>query len=216
MRKVKSVQIPYKQIVDEILDLYSGLLVPFMKIRRDMPFPGENGRHETDSEHVFTVGMLAITVSERLNLDLDTGLIAKYALIHDLVEAYAGDVSVRDAEAYFQKEDKEHKALLLIQERYQKSSPWMAKHIEKYEARLDDESKLVYAVDKFMGAMARMTENDEHWAEYYPEKDGSSFHKVVERLRQKAKTYPPVLPLFDAVYEELDSRWPSYLAKGKR
>jgi 5'-deoxynucleotidase YfbR-like HD superfamily hydrolase len=202
------------QLIDELLDLYSDLLVPYMKIRRDMPFPTESDRQETDGEHSFTLAMVAITLSERLNSGLDSGLLAKYALIHDLVEVHAGDLSVRASEAeHRQKVDREHEAFLVIQEKFLGHAPWIAREIEAYEARGDEESNFVYACDKLMGALTRITGNGENWADYYPEESGDTYHRVVERLRAKAQTYPPLLDLFDMLHTRLDVLRPEYLRK---
>lgn len=202
------------RIVCELLDLYEGLLLPFLKVRRDMPFPSERGRQETDGEHAFTVSVIAITVAERMGLALDTGLIAKYGLVHDLVEAYAGDVSVRNGgRAYEEKDAAELEALDKIKDKYADSAPWIPKYIEMYEEKADEESRFVNAIDKCMGALVRMADHGETWAEYYPEEDGSEFHRVVPRLRKKAASSPDGLLLFDAFYSELEKRWPLYLAK---
>ncbi len=203
---------PNSQYVDDVLRLYLELLIPFMKVRRDMPFPTESERQETDGEHAFTLAMIAISLARKIDPSLDTGLIAQYALVHDLVEAYAGDVSVRH-ESYHQKEAAEAKALVEIQTRFADRDPWIGEYIEKYESRIDKESRFVYVVDKCVGALARLADDGESWADYYPEADGSGFHKVVDRLRAKAEVYPELLGVFDAIHDELDQAWPAYLQK---
>lgn len=202
--------------MDELLGLYSELLLPFMKVRRDMPFPTEPDRDETDGEHAFALAMIAITVSERMKLGLDSGLIAQYALVHDLVEAHAGDVSVRDMhddKAHQVKKDREHEAYLLIKDRFVEHAQWVPEYIERYEAQNDDESKLVYTVDKFMGCLVRMAGDGIRWSSYYPGIDGKKYHAVVARLRKKAEVYPPLLDLFDVFHDELDKRRIGYLKR---
>lgn len=203
-------------LLSELVDLYANLVIPFMKIRRDMPFPTEPERDETDGEHAYTLAMLAITLAERLKLGLDTGLIAHYALVHDLVEVHAGDTSVRASDADLQaKVDKEHEAFLLIKEKYLRHAPWIAEHIERYESRVDEESKFVYAADKMMGALARMAGDGAGWASYYPEANGASYHRIVKNLRKKAAVYPPLLDLFDTVHTRLDDLRPAYFERTK-
>lgn len=200
-----------KDLAKELLDLYGNLIIPFMKIRRDIYFPTEPGWHETDGEHAYTLSMLAITLAERMDLKLDTGLIAKYALVHNLVEVHAGDVSARaNAEALANKAAREQEAYLLIKETYLSHAPWIAEYIEKYEKRNDEESKFVYAADKCMGALAWLVGNGAHWARNYPEENGASYHKVVGVLRKKASIYPPLLGFFDEIHNELDKRRVQY------
>ncbi len=210
MTKLKSAQ-----VVDELLGLYNELLVPFMKVRRDMPFPTEPDRDETDGEHAFSLAMIAMTLNERQNLKLDSGLIAKYALVHDLVEAHAGDISVRSPHWSTQiKTDREHEAYLIIKERFVEHAPWIPALIEDYEARKDPEAKFVYATDKIMGALVRMAGGGIRWAEYYPGMDGKTYHAVVARLRKKAEAFPQLLDLFDAIHHELDVRRIGYMKRG--
>lgn len=217
MIKKSNAEVPPEKLVEEILELYSGLIVPFMKVRRDMPFPTESERQETDGEHAFTVSLVAITVAERLDLKLDSGLIARYGLVHDLVEAYAGDVSVRTGgDAYHQKHQKEHESFLKIKEKYSRSAPWIIELIDKYEQQEDEESRFVYGIDKCMGGLVRMADGGKSWPDYYPEPDGSGIHKVIQRLRKKAETSKLALPFFDAMYKELDKRWPEWMKENRK
>jgi len=211
MSKADSTQ----KLVNDLVELYAGLLVPFMKVRRDMPFPTEPERQETDGEHTFTLGMIALTIHERMALELDTGKIAQYALVHDLVEAHAGDVSARTAsdQELQVKVDREHEAYLVIKERFEISAPWIPRLIDAYEARQDEESKFVYVVDKCLGALTRMAGEGARWNEYYP--TAESYHKIVDRLRKKAVTFPELLELFDEVHHELDIRRKQYAKSGK-
>lgn len=201
------------QVVTNLLDLYTELLLPFMRVRRDIPFPTEPHRQETDAEHSFMLAMLATDLVHQMDITLDIGLVVQYALVHDLVEAYAGDVSVRDREAYHSKAAQEHAAYLQIKKRFGQTAPWIAELIARYEAKEDDESRFVYVADKLMGALARLADNGESWGQYYPQKDGSGYHAVVMRLRNKAAAYPDLLPLFDTLHDYLDKQWPKYLGK---
>jgi 5'-deoxynucleotidase YfbR-like HD superfamily hydrolase len=205
-----------EKLMDELLDLYKELVLPFMKIRRDMPFPTEGERDETDGEHAYTLSMIAITLAERMKLNLDTGLIAKYALVHDLVEVHAGDVSARaDAGTLAKKAKREQESFLLIKDKYLDHAPWIVEYIEKYESRQDDESKFVYAADKLMGALVRIAGDGVNWASYYTDPDGKDYHRVVEVLRKKAKSYPPLIELFETFHARLDELRPGYFDQSK-
>ncbi len=194
-------------LMHDILDLYQGLLIPYMKVRRDMPFPTEPERKETDGEHAFMLAMVAVTVAEKMKLKLDRGKIAQYALIHDLVEAHAGDVSARSSEEEQQvKVNREQEAFLVIKKRYAKKIPWIPKLIEAYEHHSDEEATFVYALDKQMGSYSWLSGNGEGWFDDYHEEDGSTYHRVLRRLRKKASVYPNLQPLFDEVHAELDKR----------
>jgi 5'-deoxynucleotidase YfbR-like HD superfamily hydrolase len=195
------------KLLREMLDLYTGLLIPFMQVKRDIYFPTDPSRAETDGEHSFTLAMLAITVAEKMKLGLDAGLIAKYSLIHDLVEAHAGDVSARSNEDdQLVKVDREHEAYLVIKERYQHSAPWIPELIERYESRQDAEAKFVCAFDKCAGGLNWLADNTDKLIEYYPQADRSEYHRVVGRLRKKASIYPEISEFFEAVHTALDKK----------
>lgn len=198
-----------QQILDDLLVFYKKLLVPFMRIRRDMPFPQESERMETDGEHSFTLAMVALSLNERLGLKLDSGKLSQYALVHDLVEVHAGDLSVKAAEAdHAQKEAREHEAYKLIKQDFAEIFPWVHTTIEKYESKADPESKFIYAVDKLMGALGWLAGEGKNWAQYYPDETGELYHQVVQRLRTKVEKCGPdeLLDLFDELHDELEQK----------
>lgn len=120
----------------------------YRRVERNTCRQGEE-RHENDVEHSFQVAMTAWYLAEALELDLDLGKVLRYALAHDLVETYAGDVPAfsRDAEAKARKTERER----LAAERIRAEFPdFAALHetIAAYEKREDAESRFVYATDK--------------------------------------------------------------------
>lgn len=178
-----------------------------------MPFPGEPERPETDGEHAFTLAMVALSLNERLNLNLDSGKIAQYALVHDLVEVHAGDLSVKAKESeHAQKEAKEYEAYKTIKRDFSEIFPWVHTTIEKYETKQEPESKFVYIVDKNMGALAWLASDGKNWSEYYPNKDDGMFNTVLGRLREKVSRYDTaeLLDLFNVIHEKLESNRSAY------
>lgn len=200
-------------ILNDILLFYKKLLVPYMKIRRDMPFPTEPERNETDGEHAFILAMIALSLNERLDRKLDSGKIAQYALVHDLVEVHAGDTSVKASEdEHALKESRELEAYQQIKEDFAKTFPWVHTMIEAYEKKADPESKFVYIIDKYAGALGWMAGDGQKWKQYYPQEDGSLYHTVVKRLRSKVTRFddPEMLELFDIIHDELENKRPKY------
>jgi len=72
-----------------------------------------------------------------------------YALVHDLVEAYAGDTDPYScsSEDYLTKHTKEMDALQKIKEETT-FFPQLAERIESYESQQDEESQFVKSIDK--------------------------------------------------------------------
>lgn len=124
------------------------LINDFSKVKRSHYLPGTNER-ESDVLHSASVALLAWQIYDSLNLTMDLGKIMQYALAHDLVEVYAGDVN-----AYANKEKREAKkkaeaeSLCKIQAETNDIFPNLGKIMEAYEKREDDESRFVWSVDK--------------------------------------------------------------------
>lgn len=184
-----------------------------MKIRRDMPFPTEPDRAETDGEHAFSLAMVALSLNERLMMNLDSGKIAQYALVHDLVEVHAGDISVKaDESAHQQKEANELEAYKLIEADFAHVFPWVHTTIAAYESKQDKESQFVYVVDKYMGALNWLAGDGKNWAQYYPDEEGVLYRQVVKRLKQKVQKFKSseLIELFDEIHSQLEKNRTRY------
>jgi hypothetical protein len=64
-----------------------------------------------------------------------------------------------------------------------------------------------------MGALTRMAGDGIRWSQAYP--TAESYHKIVNRLRPKAASFPELLDLFDRIHDELDERRLQYAKDGK-
>ncbi|HSX52858.1 MAG TPA: HD domain-containing protein [Patescibacteria group bacterium] len=121
----------------------------FHAIERIVYLPGKNPRYETDTEHTFTLAMTAWFLAQYFD-DIDTDKCIKLALVHDLVEIYAGDTyAFADKAVLDSKTAREAKALGQITKEWQ-DFPDMVQAIEDYEKLNSKESKFVFALDKIM------------------------------------------------------------------
>lgn len=116
----------------------------FVKISKDDDF-------ESDSEHSYQLALVGWYVSEKLGLELDIKLILKYALVHDLVEVYAGDTDPHgdDIEFILSKEQREQEAIRIIAKMYPDFHS-LQESIARYESLVDNESKYIYLLDKIL------------------------------------------------------------------
>ena len=123
---------------------------------------------ESDTDHTVMLSLSACALASALIPELDIGKVAQYALVHDLVEVYAGDtptfgVSLNNKQA---KDAREHQALLQIKKEFAGTFPWIAETIERYESLKDSESRFVKTLDK---AMPKLTHILNHGAYYKKE-----------------------------------------------
>lgn len=153
----------------------------FQQIRRMIYAKGED-RFENDVEHSFQLAFIGWYLIEKEKLGLDTKKVLLYAMCHDIVEVYAGDVSFdRTPEGEKMKQKLEEEALEQIKTDYA-DFPALAKTIETYEARKDEESKFVYALDKLLPVINIKLDNgrSEHFHNISLEKIKNKQHKFTE------------------------------------
>lgn len=141
-------------MLDELFK-YLELLERFRSVERTVSIPGSNPlRWENDVEHSYMLAMTAWYLNEKYHLGLDLSKILEYALAHDLVEAYAGDVSPFGKKGHkgkivTEKHQREQAALARIQKEFPDQKN-IARVIKAYEKRNDPESHFVYSLDKLM------------------------------------------------------------------
>lgn len=166
-------------------------------------------RPETDSDHTVMLGVIACACAERVATSLDLGKIAQFATVHDLIEAYAGDVLSlgMSAEVRASKEARERAALERVRAEF-RAVPWLAATIDAYETRTTPEARFVKILDKVMPKLTHLLNGGAALREH-----GFSFEKAhADHLSQRAMMaaeYPQgeALALFDLVIAECARAW---------
>lgn len=138
----------------------------FSHIERIPRYP--DGERENNAEHSYMLAMAAPEIAELLNLDLDANLMARYAIVHDLVELKTGDIATFQLsdQQLAQKAANEHAAL---DELLRELPPSTAKSLAAYESQTDPEARFVRYIDKLLpivvdivGAGERVLREDYH------------------------------------------------------
>lgn len=146
-----------KDLTESVIDL-AELALRFGRVDRITAHP-DGQRLETDTDHTVMLGMVACAFADRYNMlphfgyaRLRVGKIAQFALVHDLVEAYAGDTPTlvhMEDDAKAAKTAREHAAYVRISREFT-ALPWIAETIEEYERNICREARFVKAMDKLM------------------------------------------------------------------
>lgn len=89
------------------------LLHRFQSIER-VAYAHDLSRKENDVEHSYFLAMFCWYLCDSLQLKYSKEKVLRYALTHDLHEAYAGDTFIFDAEATKTKKDREANARVRI------------------------------------------------------------------------------------------------------
>lgn len=128
------------------------LALRFSRVQR-VTFHPDGVRPETDSDHTVMLGLVACALAADYFPQLNTGLVAQFALAHDLPEAGAGDVSTLrqlSEEQLREKKNRERSETFKIHARFAGSLPWVARTIRWYELQHSPEAVFVWAVDKLL------------------------------------------------------------------
>lgn len=146
---------------EELLSIVA-LTHSFQQIRRRIYATGEN-RFENDAEHSFQLAFIAWYLIEKEGLTLNKEKALIYALCHDIVEVYAGDVFFhRTAEEEQKKVNLEREAAEKLAEIYP-DFPALTDTLRAYEEKSDPESKFIYALDKLLPIFNIMLDQGRSW-----------------------------------------------------
>jgi len=189
---------------DDVKKLIEEIVIPFSLIERDMSIPMENGhRQENDAEHSWSIALVACTLAPHIDPTLDIGLVSQYALVHDLVEIYASDVSIwADDKTLAQKDENERKALEVIKQKYS-HFPWLTQTIEAYEKQDSNEALYVRSIDKYVPLIIRFLEDGRYFKERGITKE--IFDRAIQTPRLKAHGHKAAAEYYEMMlklYEE--------------
>jgi putative hydrolase of HD superfamily len=182
---------------------FEELLHSFALVERVVHIKGRDAR-ENDAEHSYFLPMLAWYVIDAFSLQLDTAKIIRYALVHDLVEVYAGDTYIYDVEARKTKHEREEKARLQIAKEFPEFTD-MNESIEAYESQQDAESRFVYALDKLEPIIANYMQKGRTWKEM-----GVTFTEFVENKRPKTAQVEEIRDLLEVLIAEIEPKKDEY------
>jgi len=192
-----------KPSLEQIEGVMRDIVIPFYGIQRDMNIPDSTRRLETDAEHSWSLAFTACALAPQIDPDLDVGLIAQMAIVHDVPEIYASDVSVWDSpQKLAKKHDEELKARQRIAQDYG-HLPWISETIEIYERRDTKEAKFVYALDKLLALLTRKIDNGQAYIDMKISKE--KFLEGLAGSRQKAQSHPEIGTYFEELWAVFES-----------
>lgn len=144
-------------LADRLVDL-ARLSLLFGRIDR-ITFHEDGATPESDTDHTVMLGLAASAIAAEYLPGLDVGLIAQFALVHDLVEVYAGDMPTLRALSSDRKAEKrarEHAAYSRIMSEFGLSLPWIDQTIAEYERQQWREARFVRALDKLLPKLTHL------------------------------------------------------------
>jgi putative hydrolase of HD superfamily len=158
--------------------------------------PGLN-RSVNVIEHSYQLALLAWYLISSNDLPLNKELAIKYAIAHDLIEAYAGDTYMYDEAAINTKQEREEKARERIKKEFPEFSD-IYSYISNYERRGDPESTFIYALDKLIDDLNVYLDHGRLWKERK-----ETLEKMLAARTGKAAASPYIAPYLEAFIREI-------------
>lgn len=158
----------------------------------------EQGRRESTAEHSWSVGMILLILMRELKTEfttIDELKTIKLALIHDIVEIYAGDVIAFDHVARKEKEKLEIEALNKLADIYPIFGEELSSLWHEFEAKETLEAKIAKAADSICPIFKRLHAKQS----YVP------FNVTIQRLDETKKSIFSFSKTFDRLYQQLKS-----------
>jgi len=163
---------------------------------------------ESDTDHTVMLGLIACAfAAEHPEMHLDLGLVARYALVHDLPEVYAGDTPTTRAltpAGAEEKKRREERALGWITDETT-ALPWVTNAIRSYEALDVPEARYVKAMDKVLPKLCHILNDGKTLLDL-----GMSSTEVAARyaeqdreMRGYADDFPQIFELRGVLIEKL-------------
>lgn len=180
------------------------LVLQFARVNR-VTLHEDGETPESDTDHTVMVSMCACALAKKLYPDsLDLGLVAQYAIVHDLVEAYALDTDtfgVADTDKK-EKEEREHAAFLRIENEFKDTYAWIPDMIAEYEALSTREARFVKMVDKLMTKITHIL-NDGAYLKVHNIDAATMINNYEVMTKAAAENYGKEFPELLALNEEL-------------
>lgn len=177
------------------------LILPFYAIERATPLPKHIGRQENDAEHSWGLALLACALAPQIDAKLDIGKISQFAVVHDLLEVYAGDTSNfgPDSEKAT-KEAREHEAFVKLKTDF-KELPWIIETVAVYESQESPEAKFVRSLDKTLSLLQEYESEGQILQNFKITEE--KFKTKLEQHKRKAMVYPEVFEYYEAAERSL-------------
>jgi putative hydrolase of HD superfamily len=199
-----------QQQANRLLELQS-LLIQFMEIERLVFIPDGKfkNRFENDTEHSFNLAMLAWYLSQGYP-NLDKNKIIQFALVHDLVEIYAGDVMAigRTEKEEELKNTAEKNALVKLKNNWPDFQE-MTDTIDNYERQDSPESVFVKSLDKIAPLLLQLLSEGKTWKFH-----NMSRHDIISHKDDKTKNSPEIHAIWNEL-KKIVMKHDEYFNEGK-
>ncbi len=158
----------------------------------------DKSREETDAEHSWHFALMAMTLYEYAGFEVDLDRVIRMAIVHDLVEIYAGDTFAYDAKGYEDKEQREREAADKL---FAMLPGALAKEYralwEEFDRMDTPDSRYAAAIDRLQPFLSNYATDGHTWV-----KHGVYADKVYARMAPIETALPELWPFVERVIKE--------------
>lgn len=189
------------ELADALVDL-ARLALAFGRINRTAVYHPDQVTPESDTDHTVMLGWAACAIAKTwFPGQLDVGLVAQYALVHDAPEVYAGDtptLRITDA-GRAAKAAREAAAVDRLTAEFTHRLPWFPQTLRTYEEQRLPEARFVRGVDKIMPKLVHLLD----WCTGLI-KQGISRAELADAFAQQCENMAGYVGEFQALMDVLD------------
>lgn len=126
----------------------------------------DGSKRENDAEHSWYFSLAAMILSEYSNNKIDIQKIIKMAIIHDIVEIYAGDTFIYDEKAKESQKEREKIAFKKIFGLLPEDQKEYFRELwNEFEENISNESKFAKSIDRIVAVLLNLKSNGKAWKE---------------------------------------------------
>lgn len=201
-------------IAEALIDL-GRLALAFGRIDRTACYHPDGVTKESDSDHTVMLGWIAPALADRCFPQLDVGLVAQFALIHDMPEVYAGDTPTLriDDAGRAAKAEREHLAVRRLMAEFGTQLPWVPATVVLYEEQREPEARFVRGLDKCLPKIVHLLDGATGLCEQGM--GSAELADVFDRQRKDMEGYVGEFTELMALREELVGRVVALVAEGE-
>ena len=127
----------------------------------------DGSRKETDAEHAWHMALMVMFLNEYANEEVDKYKSICMALVHDIIEIYAGDTYAYDEKGNETKAEREQEACKKLCALLPEDQGEILKSLwEEFEAMETPEAKFVNTLDKVQPLLLNDVSGGKSWAEH--------------------------------------------------
>jgi len=173
----------------------------YKTVEREM-FSSDLTRTESDAEHSWHLAMFLLLFEKELPENLDMKKMLKLALMHDLVEIYAGDTFAFDKENQATKKEREFQSAGKLFSQLPEDLHKEFIHLfNEYEEAKTSEAKIVKSFDKIQPILQNLCSDGKSW-----KKHGITFSDIDDYKRKHMEHNDFVLKIYEKLLNDAKKR----------